>query len=115
MSPNTKPPWTRLYVPTGLWFVLLLAVFLLPVSLGWQQVIGCGMVFAWFGVFVRWLSIHGAAVVREERERRRRTGTASQRDVPLSPVQAHYLRVMERSTRKHQCGKPETLVHQTML
>lgn len=104
MVPNTTPPWTRLYVTAFLWFLLLLVVFLLPVSLGWQKVIGCGVAFTFLGYFIRWLSVHRTALAREERDMRLRKRTGSQRDVPLTLVQAHYVRVQERSRRTHTYG-----------
>ena len=100
MSSQPKPPWMRLYVSALLWFMLLLLAFVLPVTLRWQEVIGCGVIFVWVIIFVRWLYVHRAALAREEQEMRRRQSASSQRDTPLSPVQAQYLRVMERYARK---------------
>jgi uncharacterized protein (DUF58 family) len=102
MPENNKPPWARLYATALLWFVVLLFVFVLPLPLGWQQLIAWGILVAFLGNLARWLHIHRAALAREARETRVHKGTSPQRDVPLGPVQANYLRVMERYTRKNE-------------
>jgi hypothetical protein len=100
MSQNNKPPWARLYATALLWFGLLELVFFMPLSLGWQKVIGYMIVFAFLGMLARWLYVNRAALAREDWEKHVRKSTSPQRDVPLRPVQAHYLRVMEHYTRK---------------
>jgi hypothetical protein len=103
MSQNNKPPWARLYITALLWFGLLVVVFLMPMSPGWQKVIGCMIAFAFLGMLARWLYVNRVALAREDYEnweKRVRKRTSPQRDVPLRPVQAHYLRVMEHYTGK---------------
>lgn len=106
MSPNTKPPWACLYATAAIWFVLLLAAFLLPVSLGWQKLIAFGIILSFFGYLVGWLYVHRAALAREDWEAYDHQHLSPQRDVPLQPVQSHYLRVMARYTRQEKHGHP---------
>lgn len=106
MSPNTKPPWARLYATAAIWFVLLLVAFLLPVSLGWQKIIAFGVILSFFGYLVGWIYVHRAALAREDWERYDHQYISPQRDVPLQPVQSHYLRVMARFADQKKKGLP---------
>lgn len=97
MDQSKPPPWGRLYITAVLWFALLLLAFLLPISPGWQKIIALGIILSFFGYLVGWISVYRAALAREDWEKYDHQHTP-QRDVPLRPVQAHYLRVMQRDT-----------------
>ena len=113
MSPNTKPPWARLYAFAALWFVLLIVAFLLPVSSGWQKLIAYGVILSFFTFLMGWLYVHRAALAREDWEKHRSQAHLYQRDVPLQPVQSHYLRVMDRSTNRERKACPSHRTHGT--
>ena len=100
MHANKKPPWLQLYIVALLFFGLTLAVTLLPLSIGWQKVFEILLLLLFFLVLVLWLYINGGAVVQEEEEKRLQAEMSRRRDVPLSPVQAHYLKVMQRYQRR---------------
>lgn len=108
MSPNTKPPWARLYAFAALWFVLLIMAFLLPVSSGWQKLIAYGVILSFFAFLMGWLYVHRAALAREDWEKHDHKHTSMQRNVPLQPVQRHYLRLIDRSTNRGKKSLPLT-------
>ena len=96
MDKKGKPPWFQLYIVALLFFGLTFAVTVLPMSVGWRKVCEILLLLVFFVVLIYWLYMSGAALVQEEEDKRVQRRMAQHRDVRLSPVQAHYLKVMQR-------------------
>ena len=96
MDKNEKPCWTVCYLICALMIGLLGLTYWIPVSDGVHKIVACGIVLGGYGLIVVWLRASRAALAGDDWDQPSDRPPARPRDVPLSPVQAHYLRVMER-------------------
>ena len=95
MRRNTSPAWAVLYVLTLLILGLLLVVYRGPVAEGWQKVCAIAILLGYYGLVAHWLHRNRGALARTDQEQQQRRSTSRARDLALTPVQAHFLRVME--------------------
>ncbi len=95
MGKNEKPSWWVCYLIHGGLIGLIGLDYAVPLSHGWHQALACATVACCYGLIAWWLHANRAALAREDRDKQQLPFT-DDRDAPLSPVQARYLRVMQR-------------------
>ncbi len=100
MSGKGKPSWWIFYL---LWLTmagLLVWDYWIPRPDWLQKGIAVLIVLVFHGLVAWWLHLNHVALLREDEQNRARQNNApAARDVPLTPVQATYLKTLER-------GKP---------
>ena len=96
MGTNEKPAWWVCYLICALMIGLLGLAYWVPVSDGVHKLFAVGIVLGSYSLIVGWLRASHAALAGDERDQATDRPPARQGDVPVSPVQAQYLQVMER-------------------
>lgn len=102
MNKNKKPTWWVCYLIHSVLIGLMLLNYATPMPDTWHQVFACATVCGCYGLVAWWLHVNRGALAREDWEKQQQPRTSPDRDVPLSPVQARYLRAMKRYTSKNQ-------------
>jgi hypothetical protein len=99
----TKPAWWQLY----LWLVLMLGLSVLTmwaaIPAAWQTAVLIMWCLLTWGGMVVWLWVNRVALRDEDRAKQRaraRAAVDAARTLPLTPVQQHFLDVMERHDRR---------------
>jgi hypothetical protein len=99
MDGHARPAWWQCYLIGLLMIGLLVFDYWLPVSDGAHKILAVGILCGCFRVISWWMRANRAALIDEEREAHDDRPPAPRRDVPLTPVQEHYLRIMQRERR----------------
>ena len=97
MSRKGKPSWWTFYL---LWLTmlgLLVWDYWTPRPEWFQKGLALLIVLVFHGLVAWWLHLNHVALLREDDQKHTRQNNASRsREVPLTPVQATYLKAMER-------------------
>lgn len=96
MGKNEKPAWWVCYLICALMIGLVVLTHWVPVSDGAHKTGAVGIVLGGYSLIVGWLRASRATLARDDWDQPADRPPLRPRDVPLSPVQAQYLRVMER-------------------
>ncbi len=99
MRRNINASWALLYILTLFICGLLLGVYRMPLPEGWQKVCAIALLLAYYGLVAGWLRRNRDVLARKEQEQQRQRSSSRGRDVPVTPVQTHFLRVMEQHQR----------------
>jgi hypothetical protein len=97
MDKKEKPSWWLCYLIWALMISLLAIDYWIPAPHAVHTLLACGIVLGCYGLIAWWLRANRSALASEDWEEPEDRPPARPRDVPLSPVQANYLRVMGRS------------------
>ncbi len=102
MGKNDKPAWWLCYLIGALTIGLLGLDYRVLLSDSWHKIFACVIVLGCLGLIARWLRANRAALASEDWDQQAKVKqrTARPRDVPLSPVQANYLHVMDHYQQK---------------
>jgi hypothetical protein len=95
MNTHRKPSWWICYLICAVMIGLVVLDYWTPVSDTMHKLVACAIVLGGYGTMAWWLRSNRAGMAQQEGEAPVEHSASSQRDVPLSPVQANYLRVME--------------------
>ena len=98
-----KPAWWQLY----LWLLLMLGLpvlaMLAAIPAAWQMAVDIVWCLLTWGGMVVWVWVNRVALRDEDRAKHRgraRAASDAARTLPLTPVQQHFLDVMDRQDRR---------------
>ena len=99
MRQKQKPSWWIFYLIWGCMTALLVWDYWTPWQSGWQTACAILIILGAYSLIALWLcanrrTLRDADVVKAQRVK------LPARDVPMSPVQAHYLNALEHYSRR---------------
>jgi hypothetical protein len=100
MDSNERPSWWLCYLIGALMIGLLVLDYSASLSDGWHTIFACCIVLGCYGLIAWWLRADHAALLKQDWEEQIERLPSQRRDVPLSPVQVKYLRVMKQHNGK---------------
>jgi hypothetical protein len=92
MDMHEKPRWWVCYLICTMMIALLVLDYWIPVPESAHKAVACGIILGGYGAISAWVRANRSQLAREDGEPR--GDEPRPRDLPLSPVQTNYRRVI---------------------